>query len=325
MISCAWSITSNRTCHGPLLASLIAWGLHSCKQRIYNRAWCKSADQRFRLHLSLLHPRLIHGLALIEPIVQLDPPSGPNVALPSSFRQDLWPSRETAEASFRKNRFFKSWDSRVLDNYLRYGLRETPTALYPSTTPEEEEKSPSRPITLTTTKHQEAWSYLRSNLKDSSDENIARILNPNLSIENVKYVFHCPNMVITFNNLPHVRPNVLWIFGASSHLNGEATSQDEKVKRTGSGIGGSGGFDAGRVKKAILEGGHMLPFEKVDECASTLAAWLETQIEDFQAVENLWREHDSGRSERNMMVVSKLWLKNVRLDPHLKRVDKPNL
>lgn len=132
-------------------------------------------------------------------------------------------------------------------------------------------------------------------------------------------------MVITFNNLPHVRPNVLWIFGSTSHLNGEATSQDEKVKQTGSGIGGSGGINAGRVKKAILEGGHMLPFEKVDECASTLAAWMETQIEDFQAVENLWREHDSGRSERDMMVVSKLWLKNVRLDPRLKRVDKPNL
>jgi hypothetical protein len=50
----------------------------------------------------------------------------------STYRPDLWPSRKAAEAAFRKNKFFQSWDSRVLDKYIQFGLREVPTALYPS-------------------------------------------------------------------------------------------------------------------------------------------------------------------------------------------------
>ena len=180
-------------------------------------------------------------------------------------------------------------------------------------------------MTLTTTKHQEAWSYVRSNFVTLRDQDQARMVAPNLSPEDASYLTHCPNMVMTYNNLPHVRPNVLWIFGAVSNINGARASQDEKVARTGTGVGGNGGEKGGRVRTTTLNAGHMLPFEKVDECALTLAAWLEDQCRDYAATERFWREFNSRKSERDMTVVSKTWLKTVRSNPREKRIDKPNL
>ena len=130
---------------------------------------------------------------------------------------------------------------------------------------------------------------------------------------------------MTFENLPKVRPNVLWLFGGLSALSFEE-AQDEKMAHTGTGIGGNGGVRAGNVERVVVEdGGHMLPFEKVEKCAAVLAAWLEKQMQDFEAVEKFYREHPSGRSERDMLVVSKLWLENVRLDPRTKRTDSSKL
>ena len=270
------------------------------------------------MHLSLLHPRLFHGLALIEPIIQRGAPPGPNAALASSFRSDLWPSRSAAEASLRKNKFFSSWDSRALDQYLQYGLRETPTALFPPETR-------SGGITLTTTKHQEAWSYVRSNFVSIANDHQARLVAPDLDSEDSTHLFHRPEMVLTFQQLPNVRPNILWIFGASSPINTLA-SQAEKLARTGTGVGGNGGAEAGNVEKEVVEKcGHMLPFENVQQCASILALWLEKQMKDYNATEEFLQEHDSGRSEPGMMKVSKLWLQNVRLKPREKRAGKPNL
>ena len=105
-----------------------------------------------------MHPRLFSTVILMEPMIQRDVPAGTNAAMPSSFRPDLWPSRAAAEASFRKGRFFKSFDERVLNNILKYGLREVPTAVYPLSTTTEQGA-----VTLTTTKHQEVWTYLRPN------------------------------------------------------------------------------------------------------------------------------------------------------------------
>ncbi len=153
----------------------------------------------------------------------------------------------------------------------------------------------------------------------------ARLMSPDLSEENMTHLFHRPDMAIMFENLPKVRPNVLWVFGGLSPLNHEE-AQDEKVARTGTGIGGNGGVEAGSVERVVVEeGGHMVPFEKVEKCAAVLASWLEKQMEDFDAVEQFYREHPSGRSERDMLVVSKLWLENVRLKPHTKRTDKSKL
>jgi pimeloyl-ACP methyl ester carboxylesterase len=281
------------------------------------------------VQLSLIHPRLFHSLALIEPVIQRNSPSGPNAAFLTSHRPDLWPSRSKAEASFRSNPFFKTWESRVLDKHLQYALRDTPTALYPASTLAGSTKATPGAVTLKTTKHQEAWSYVRSNFAPQSADPIdpiERLLSPDLDpADSGTYLFHRAESILALQGLPNIRPRVLWVFGARSHINTPAL-QDEKMALSGTGIGGSGGVRAGMVEKAVVEeAAHMVPFEKVQECAVLLARWLEKQIDSFRAEEVFYREHKSGKSEREMLAMSKEWLKGVRQKADTRRPIKGKL
>ncbi|KAL8790166.1 MAG: hypothetical protein Q9195_006493 [Heterodermia aff. obscurata] len=272
--------------------------------------------------LSHLHPRLFHGLALVDPVIQLDPPSGPNVALPTSLRRDLWPSRSAAESSFFASKFFQRWDPRALNRYLQYGLRELPTYLFPT----QGSDSQPRPVTLTTTKHQEAWTYVRPNFVTMPNSRRSRLVAPDSSEANARKLFDRPEMARAFIYLPFVRPDVLWLFGQDSMINTPEAARVEKVARTGTGIGGSGGVELGRVKSVVVENtGHLLPFEDPKGCASALGSWLAQQIEDFEEVETFLQEHDSGKSEEDSRRVSKLFLEKARLDPNTKRDDKSRL
>lgn len=137
----------------------------------------------------------------------------------------------------------QSWDPRALDKYPKYGLRETPTALFPT-------EAQSGFATLTTTKHQEAWSYARSNFVSIADDHQARLVAPDLDAENATNLFHRPEMDLTVQKLPNVRPNVLWMLGAFSPINTLA-SQAEKVARTGTGLWDSGGAEQKKWKRQL--------------------------------------------------------------------------
>ena len=247
----------------------------------------------------------------MEPVIQRNPPPGSNAALPTSYRPDLWSSRTKAEMSIRKSPYFKVWQPRVLDKYLQYGLCATPTALYASSN-----EAPPGAVTLTTTKHQEAWSFLRSNFApqplDPYDP-IEGLLSPDLDLANGgKLLFHRPESVLALEGLTRLRPSILWIFGSQSPIN-TSELQDEKMVLSGTGLGGNGGVKAGKVEKVIIQGAaHNLPFEKVEDCAVVLARWLEKQIDGFNAAKKFYEEFERGRSERDMLAMSKQWLKNVR-------------
>lgn len=272
----------------------------------------------------MIHPRLFCGLALIEPVIQRDSPSGPNAALPTSYRPDLWSSRSKAERSFRNNPFFKVWQPRVLDKYLQYGLRDTPTALYDSSS----EATPGA-VTLTTTKHQEAWSYVRSNFAPKSldpNDPTQRLLSPDLDPTNEgAYLFHRAESILALQGLPHLRPSVLWVFGSQSPIN-TPELQDEKMALSGTGLGGNGGVITGRVERVIIQdAAHMVPFEKVEDCAVALADWLKKQMGEFKAAKKFHEEFERGKSERDMLAVSKQWLKGVRQKSDTKRPLKGKL
>ena len=248
----------------------------------------------------------MHSIAAVEPIIQDAAPPGPNVALPSSYRPDHWPTRSDAEASIRKTKFFQAWDPRALEQFLTHGLTATPTALYPDP----------GAITLATTKHQEVWSFVRSNFAPLAEADAAseRLQAPDLSVAHRQKLFHRAEMVLTHMNLPSVRPRLFWLFGARSHLN-PAEGREDKLRRTGTGVGGSGGAAEGQVEALVVDQAqHMLPLEKPGECAAALAAWLEREAGDYQKVGEWWDRHASGRSERDQLMVSKTWLKNVRLE-----------
>ncbi|CAG8485367.1 6431_t:CDS:2 [Funneliformis caledonium] len=62
-------------------------------------------------------------------IVAIDPAISPAtlnyaMATPTLKRKDTWENREAAKESFLKNKFFKTWDPKVLDLYVEYGLRD---------------------------------------------------------------------------------------------------------------------------------------------------------------------------------------------------------
>jgi len=258
------------------------------------------------INLSIMHPRILSALILYEPIIiNLTNRDGtPNPAATSTTRRDIWDSRSKAEATFRKA--FKSWDPRALEAYLKYGLREVPTALYNSTI---DPTIPATAVTLTTTKHQEAWSYTQANF-ETKDAGLDRLLLPDWDQNNdVNYLINRTECSITMRNLPHLRPNVLYIFGGKSPMS-SAKAQDEKMETTGSGIGGSGGVAEGKVEKAILpESGHLLVFEDVKECAIVSAEWTMSWFRQWLKDEKFLREYGSRKSDRDMRRGSEAWVK----------------
>jgi len=227
------------------------------------------------VNLSYMHPRLLRTIILLDPVIQAQAsaPFGPSPARASTFRRDVWSSRAEAEASFRKSKFYQTWDPRALDLWCKYGIRSTPTALLPN------EKGS---VTLSTTKHQECFTFLRPSW-DAMDEDgktvTDRDLIPDMSQDFLtKYPLYRPEPPVLLDRLPTLRPSAFYIFGAESPMSAPE-ARKMKMDLTGTGVGGSGGVNAGRVKELVLEGiGHLVAMEASFACANAAAQWLGKEV-----------------------------------------------
>ncbi|KAL4934295.1 putative toxin biosynthesis protein [Aspergillus undulatus] len=248
------------------------------------------------VNFSIIHPRLLSTLILFEPVILEVAFGGPNPAIIPALRRDLWESPEKATASFTKT--LHQWDPRARDRYLRFGLRPVPTRLY---NPSNDPKVPETAVTLTTTKHQEAWSYSTPNLEPER-AGLDRLLLPNWDPEQERpYLFSRPECWSAMRNLPFLRPGVLWVFGGRSYLSPPG-AQDGKVRATGIGVGGSGGAAKGMVEKAVLaEGSHTLVFEQ-----------------------KFWREYRSKNSDAEMLTPSEAALEAAQKPVGTKRPERPH-
>jgi len=225
---------------------------------------------------------------LIDPVIQRENPSR-KYALPSTYRRDYWPSRADAAEKFKSSKFYQSWDHRVLDRWIVYGLRDLPTKLY-STTKETESQPPA--VTLTTPKSQELFTFLRSSYIDERS-GLARgspeeEMNPD-DIDN--FPFYRPEPPRIFSRLPELQPPVIYLFGRDSDLS-SLDSRQQKLHLTGSGVGGSGGVLRGRVKEVVLPCGHLVPMELVEESAQASADFIDSEISSWAsrrlAFQNAW-------------------------------------
>ncbi|KAK6596954.1 toxin biosynthesis protein [Botrytis cinerea] len=254
--------------------------------------------------LSVMHPRLFTSLVLLEPIVQSSPPPGPNVARSSSYRLDLWPSLSAASDAFRQNKFFAGLDPRVLDNILKHGIRKIPTSLYPLS-----ETAKEGAYTLTTTKHQEVWSFLRPNFEgrdaQASQNRLDHLLFPDISMAQRGLLFYRPEISIAQEYLVYLRPSVLYIYGAKSYLSAP-DRQNEEMERTGSGLG------------------HMAPLEDIRGCTKVIGEWMEKKLTQFKADEEALNKYDPQKSTNDMLIMSQKWLDLVKLPMPLK-LRKANL
>ena len=267
-----------------------------------------------RVELAAIHPRLLTALILIDPVMQVD--SGPLTSRHPSFllgqitalRRDVWPSRTEAAESFRRSQYYQAWDPRVLDLFIEYGLHDLPMTLgsqHPAP------KNPNaKPVTLTTSKHQELFTYARPHFSLSP----SRLTHPDLP-KDPTTPFYRPEPISTFLSLPSLRPSTLYIFGAQSpfavpHL------RTQKVTTTGTGPGGSGGVREGRVKEVVLDNvGHLVPMESVTATAAATANWLAGEIARWRKDEEEWRRGWEAKSRQEWMTISDEWKKHLGGDP----------
>jgi hypothetical protein len=248
------------------------------------------------VHLSIIHPRLLSTLILYEPIIVDDHWLGPNPAIMAVVRRDLWPTREKAEMQLRRG--FARLDPRALDRYLQFGLRPVPTALY---NPEKDPNIPKTGVTLTTSKHQEAWAYTIPKLEPESAGLNDLLLHDWDPVLERPAPFTRPECFAAFRSLPFVRPSVFWVYGARSPFS-PPLAQESKLRATGTGIGGSGGAAKGMVDKTVSpKGTHLVVFEEVDWCAEVAATWIETWFGRYLKEEEFWRTYQSKKSDQEML------------------------
>ena len=275
------------------------------------------------INLSLLHPRLLSALVLIDPTVGKSwakrnasskrSSANPNQATRSStYRRDKWPSRAEAAVALRQSKFYQSWDPRVFDRWIRYGLRDLPTATYPTMTDAEASSKREKPVTLSTSKHQEVFTFWRPNytspFSPSGEVTVNRAYAPDLdpTAESI-YPFYRPEPNTTLDRLPHLRPPSFCIFGEHSPV---CPPENRKaiMERAGTGVGGSGGAAEGKVKGYVLpEGGHLMPMERVDELAETAAGWLVEELERWRKGEEQWAKQWAGKSREEKTMITEEW------------------
>lgn len=247
-------------------------------------------------NVALLHPRLFTSLVLIDPVISCfaSTPGEIGPAAASTYRRDVWPSRKDAIAAFDRSPFYKTWDPRVLDQWVKYGIREIPGQ---------------EAVTLTTTKHQEVFTFLRPSW-DAYDAKGKVVIRPELvpdldSTLNERYPtfpFYRPEGPNTTIRLARVRPGVLYVFGGKSNIS-PREQQDHKMATTGSGTGGSGGAARGRVKKTVAEKcGHLVPMEDPKLCAKAAAEWVQDELKRWWDEENKYQEWTKRSKEEKTTV-----------------------
>lgn len=242
------------------------------------------------LQLALIHPRLFSSLILVDPIIQPRPAFGGRsmmVAYFSTFKQDTWASRAQAEESLRKNAFYKHWDTRVFDLFIRHGLREINKG-HPA-------------VTLSTSKHQEVFSVARPAYPPRLDTALTEFVPTRAShpdylpygtdnIYQPPVPFYRPESSIISLQLPSLHPHALFITPTSSPVANSA-ARAEVIGFTGRGQGGNGGLEEGAVKEVVLkDSDHFVPFSNPGSVAAAAADWLRAQMHRWSEEVEEWEQ-----------------------------------
>jgi pimeloyl-ACP methyl ester carboxylesterase len=195
----------------------------------------------------------------------------------------------------------------VLDLWIEYGLRKVPTELYPA---EKESLSDER-VTLTTSKHQELFSFVRPTYLSREWER-SNDQDPEQNLDCPNYPFHRPEPPRIFRQLPELQPSLLYIFGKQSDFSAPPQRQ-EKMQITGTGVGGNGGSASGRVQEAVLDCGHLVPMEKVTECADAIASFLDKEMGRWRAEQDAFKKYREDMSRRQQITIDEEWEDKVKL------------
>ncbi|KAA8644606.1 putative toxin biosynthesis protein [Aspergillus tanneri] len=279
-------------------------------------------------HLCLIHPRLIHTLILLDPVIQrestqLDHAEAINQKLTitkttqlSTYRRDRWPSRKAAATSYKKNPVYQAWDPRVLERWIQSGLRDLPTAIHPLSEDQSTNmgSDDDRPVTLTTPLHQEVFTFSRPNYDGPPGKDVPpnQLTHPDLNPNHLgSFPFYRPEPSRIFAQLPHLRPSVLYVFGGKSEMC-QPEMMADKMATTGRGVGGSGGVPVGRVRDVYFERfGHLLAQEAPIECGEAASKWLGSELKRWREEDEAFRAQWSRKSKVEKQTIDARWKEHV--------------
>lgn len=248
-----------------------------------------------------MHPALFNGLILLDPVIQRENP-GSQFAQASTYRRDLWPSREQAAQKFQSNPFYRAWDPRVFEKFVKYGLRDLPTPSYPIS-----DTTGQSAVTLTTTKAQEIFFYVRPSYVDERSGLARGIPKDDMHPDDIEdSPFHRPEPAQIFRQLPNLKPDVLYLFGDKSPLSAPAARQ-RKLEMTGTGVGGSGGSACGRVQEIVLPCGHMVPMELVRETAEISADFIDSTLSSSELRASKFQQAWEQVPQHERIAIDKQW------------------
>jgi pimeloyl-ACP methyl ester carboxylesterase len=152
------------------------------------------------------------------------------------------------------------------------------------------------------------------------DRNMYADFDPEVPAVYPGYPFYRPEPVYILKHLPELRPSVLYIFGESSGFS-SSEGWEEKTSNTGTGVGGSGGVKAGRVKQIVVPGtGHFVALEKVHECADSIADFLGVELKRWRDNAEAFHKSWSQKSLTEKQQIDDKWRETI--DP--KTRDKPS-
>lgn len=268
-----------------------------------------------------MHPRLLQSLILLDPVisrksttVEENPSFISKTTALSTHRRDIWPSRKAAADSYKKSPFYQSWDPRVLERWLHYGLRDLPTAIHPLDEKSLRELSDGhgKPVTLSSTRHQEVFTYARPNYDFPPGTNANKVTHPDLD-PNLQgsFPFYRSEAVLIYDQLPHLRPSVMYIFGGKSDICIPSTNE-AKMAQTGTGVGGSGGAPLDRVRNVVLDNiGHLVAMEAPVQSAEITSSWLGQELQRWRSEDEAFRAAWSKKSKVEKMTVDDQWIAHV--------------
>lgn len=205
----------------------------------------------------------------------------------------------------------------MLERWIQFGIRPTPTELHPDDSEARQEGE--GPVTLSTSKHQELFTFLRPTYRGDPTETYTDF-DPILQREHPGYPFYRPEPAHIFKRLPELRPSVLYIFGRKSDMS-TPDACEEKMRTTGTGPGGSGGAALGRVQRVDVDCGHLVAMEKVKETAEAAAGFLGSELDRWRRDQEAFREYWTKKSRKEQITIDENWTERVNPKTSEGRID----
>ncbi|KAF2717928.1 prolyl aminopeptidase-like protein [Polychaeton citri CBS 116435] len=238
------------------------------------------------------HPRLFTSLVLIDPPMTGAWVRTTGLIIQVTVDKPQWfPSQQAAMEATRKNPFFKRWDKRAVQRYCETAWKKIGGG------------EGSEAVSFTTSPQAELAHTVRANpnvIDNKSGSPEEQYLYPDVdwTTELSRPVYQ-PAIQKAFSFLPTLRPSALYIIGKGSQFTPPEVVE-ERTRITGSGVGGSGGVERGKVAQRVVTGGHFLPMTNPVETAKFAAEWLSADLTEWRRIESEWLErwHQKSLAEK---------------------------